>query len=74
MVQSSTIKPIQLITVLILLEYTVHYVLHVVFQKQQHVDSSLEGPHRKENILIIQTQYKSFSESQAHTCISNPIG
>jgi hypothetical protein len=45
--------------------------LHAVFIIQQQVDSSLEGPHKKENIIIIPTQNKFFSKSHAPTSISN---
>jgi hypothetical protein len=41
----------------------------IVFGIQQ-VESSREGPHRKENVLLIQTQYKSFSVSHSPTSIS----
>jgi hypothetical protein len=34
-------------------------------------DSSLEGPHRKENILIIQTQHESLCKSMTPTSILN---
>jgi hypothetical protein len=36
---------------------------YTMFLIQQWADSSLEGPHRKENMLMIQTQHKSLSES-----------
>jgi hypothetical protein len=67
--QSSTIK-----STLLLLLILVQYVLCAMFLIRKQLDKSLEGPHRMAKNIIIQTQYKSFSESHAPTLMLNHFG